>query len=253
MVKRNGNEAVAPYNGSNGQNGTRSENDRDDDSDSSSVMDSEEDEHQMKKKKREEMISGGLAAIATLNAAANVYGSMKMREARNKALADGTMTKEEAKKQRFKLHLQDAAAIGVSVLACKGAYAKWQAAADKHRGKKSHRSEREERRDKRMRKGVSRQNRSSSREAAARMGRPAPGYEEMAQQYANADSGPVRPAYNRAYSRSLDDVRAGNYRYPDYGRSYGRRKNNKYVNPDAPDYYDGYDGDGAGAGDAGGD
>jgi hypothetical protein len=231
-------------------NGTKSENNRDDNSDDTeSVMSSSEDEHQEEKKKRDKLITGGIATIATLNAAANVYNSMKMREARAKQLAEGHITKDEAKRQRYKHHLQDAAAIGVSAICVKGAYAKWQQTTEKHREHRDHKKERQERSEKRLRLEARRRMRSGS--------------EENALAYANGDAvQPQRPAYNRAYSRSLDDVRATytpqytqyqqypqSPQYPRYQRDYGRRRHHQ---KQAYGDYHGYDADPGVVGDGGG-
>jgi hypothetical protein len=259
MVRRNDNTNTVAYpaaaNGMadrNGPatNGTKSENNGDDDSDDeSSVMSSSEDEHQEEKKKRDKLITGGIATIATLNAAANVYNSMKMREARSKQLADGQITKDEAKRQRYKHHLQDAAAIGVSAICVKGAYAKWQQTTEKHREHRDHKKERQERSEKRLRLEAQRRMRSGS--------------EENALSYANGDSVQhQRPAYHRAYSRSLDDVRPDynpqypqypqyspyQQQYPKYQRDYGRRRHHQQQGYGD---YQGYDADPGIAGDGG--
>ena len=221
--------------------GGRDSSSGDDDDSSSSVIDSEEDKRIERKKRRGEMITGGIAAVATLHAAANVYGSMQARVLREKQLADGTITKEQAKRQRYKHHMQDAASIGLAALSIKGASGKWQGAHAKHTEVKSHRQERKERHQKRLEKGVSRSNRSDSRGPSNGRGLPAPDSYGNAGGY-GAGAVSTRPGYNRGYSRSLNDLSRGGYGHDPRG-GYGHRGDDGYYNRsrNGDDGYDGYD------------
>ena len=82
-------------------------------------------ENQRKKSRGKELLTAGFAAIATIHAAHGVYSSMKASETRHKAVASGEITKEQARKQKSKNMLQDAAAVGIAALGIKGAFSEW--------------------------------------------------------------------------------------------------------------------------------
>ncbi|KAJ8061058.1 hypothetical protein OCU04_010135 [Sclerotinia nivalis] len=86
-----------------------------------SLISSSEDERRVKKMKGKQLITAGLATVATIHAAHNVYSSMEKRDARHKAVQEGEMTPEEARKLRAKAALQDAASVGIAALGIKGA------------------------------------------------------------------------------------------------------------------------------------
>ena len=91
----------------------------------SSSESSEELENQRKKMRGKELLTAGLASIATIHAAHGVYQSMKGSENRHKLVQEGEMSPEEARKKRSKAWLQDAAAVGIAALGIKGAYSEW--------------------------------------------------------------------------------------------------------------------------------
>lgn len=90
-------------------------------SDSDSLGSSTGDEKRVKKMKGKQLLTAGLATVATIHAAHNVYQSYDKRQARKKAVESGQMSKEEAKKLRMKALLQDSASIGIAALGIKGA------------------------------------------------------------------------------------------------------------------------------------
>jgi hypothetical protein len=51
---------------------------------------------------------------------------MEKREARRKALKEGDITQTQAKREKNKARLQDAASVGIAALGIKGAYSEWQ-------------------------------------------------------------------------------------------------------------------------------
>ncbi|KAK5231955.1 hypothetical protein LTR47_007088 [Exophiala xenobiotica] len=104
--------------------GPRHTGDPDTDSDSD-LGSSSDDEKQMKKGKKKMLLTGGLATVATIHAAHNVYQSMEKRDARRKALHEGDISKQEAKQEKNKARLQDVASIGIAALGLKGAYSEW--------------------------------------------------------------------------------------------------------------------------------
>jgi hypothetical protein len=83
--------------------------------------DSDDDKKRGKKLRGKQIITTGLAAVATIHAAHSVYQSMEKRNLRNKALAEGKISEGQADKLKNKALLQDAAAVGIAALGIKGA------------------------------------------------------------------------------------------------------------------------------------
>jgi len=104
--------------------GPRHTGDPETDSDSD-LGSSTDDEKHVKKSRKKLLLTGGLATVATIHAAHSVYGSMAKREERKKALKEGDISPEQAKKEKNKNRLQDAASIGIAALGIKGAYSEW--------------------------------------------------------------------------------------------------------------------------------
>jgi hypothetical protein len=96
--------------------------DRNSGSDSESSTDMEE---RRKKLRGKELLTAGLASVATIHAAHGVYSSMVASENRRKLVGEGEMTPEEARKRKSKNMLQDAAAVGIAALGIKSAYSEW--------------------------------------------------------------------------------------------------------------------------------
>ncbi|TVY16839.1 hypothetical protein LARI1_G005338 [Lachnellula arida] len=82
---------------------------------------SSEDEKKIKKMKGKQLLTAGLATVATIHAAHNIYQSIEKRDARHRAVQEGEMTPEEARKLKAKATLQDAASVGIAALGIKGA------------------------------------------------------------------------------------------------------------------------------------
>jgi len=75
--------------------------------------------------KGKELLTAGLAAVATIHAAHGVYSSMVASEKRHKLVAEGEISKEEARKRKSKNMLQDAAAVGIAAMGVKSAFSEW--------------------------------------------------------------------------------------------------------------------------------
>ena len=86
---------------------------------------SSEEERERKRMGHKQLITAGLASVATIHAAQSVYKSVERREVRKKEVAKGEMSPQEARKKKNKARLQDAAAIGIAALGIKGAYSEW--------------------------------------------------------------------------------------------------------------------------------
>ncbi|KAJ4354555.1 uncharacterized protein N0V89_006292 [Didymosphaeria variabile] len=94
--------------------------------DSSSGSTSTTDMEKKRKKMRgKELLTAGLATVATIHAAHGVYSSMVASEKRRKLVAEGEITAEEARKRKSKNMLQDAAAVGIAALGIKSAFSEW--------------------------------------------------------------------------------------------------------------------------------
>lgn len=90
-------------------------------SDSDSLGSSTDDNKRIKKMKGKQFLTAGLATVATIHAAHNVYQSVERRKAGHKAVAEGDMTPEEARKMKAKARMRTAASIGIAGLGIKGA------------------------------------------------------------------------------------------------------------------------------------
>ena len=119
----------------------------------SDLGDSSDDERARKKARGKQLLTAGLATVATIHAAHNVYTSMEKRDERHKAVAEGDISLETARKEKNKARLQDAASIGIAALGIKGAVSEWkemkvqrQEAAELREKQERHRQKREARR-----------------------------------------------------------------------------------------------------------
>lgn len=117
---------------------------------SSDLGDSDEDEKKAKKMRGKQMVTTGLAAVATIHAAHNVYQSMEKRNARHKAVRAGRLSPEEARKLKSKALLQDAASVGIAALGIKGAISEMKEAREMSHELAEWHHEKEERHKKRM-------------------------------------------------------------------------------------------------------
>ncbi|KAK5159800.1 hypothetical protein LTS14_001905 [Recurvomyces mirabilis] len=116
--QQNGNDG----NNDNKNNNNNESKDGEQHSDSSSTTDMENKRKHMKGK---ELLTAGLATIATIHAAHGVYSSMESHEKRHRLVAEGEMSPEEARKKQTKAWVQDAAAVGIAALGIKGAFSEW--------------------------------------------------------------------------------------------------------------------------------
>ncbi|KAL8919619.1 MAG: hypothetical protein Q9172_004896 [Xanthocarpia lactea] len=113
---------------------------------------SSEEERTRKKMGRKELLTAGLASVATIHAAKGVYSSIEARDKRYKSLADGSISPEEARKQRNKARLQDAASVGIAALGIKGAVSEWKQMHQQRLELSEFNKKRKERHEKRLQK-----------------------------------------------------------------------------------------------------
>jgi len=130
----------------------------DPDTDSSSDLGSSSGEEKERKKGTgKQLLTAGLATIATIHAAHSVYQSAEKHNIRERELRKGEISKAVAKKQRNRGYLQDAASVGIAALGIKGAMSEWMEAKEhreEHRNEKEkferHRAKRAARREKQL-------------------------------------------------------------------------------------------------------
>ncbi|CAK7564057.1 MAG: hypothetical protein SEPTF4163_001940 [Sporothrix epigloea] len=108
------------------------------------------DEKKARKMKGKQIITTGLAAVATVHAVHNVYQSMEKRRARQKAVREGRLSAEDAKKLKQKALLQDAASVGIAALGIKGAISEMQEVREVNHEMKEWREEKMRRHDRRI-------------------------------------------------------------------------------------------------------
>lgn len=118
------NDAMVPRNASGLNFGPHHFGDPETDSDSD-LGDSSDDERARKKARGSQLITAGLASVATIHAAHGVYKSMEKREERHKAEAEGDISQEQARREKNKARLRDAASISIAALGIKGAVSEW--------------------------------------------------------------------------------------------------------------------------------
>lgn len=82
-------------------------------------------EIQRKHMRGKELVTAGLAAVATIHAAHGVYSSIVASEKRHKQVEEGEISPEEARKRKSKNRLQDVAAVGIAALGIKSAFSEW--------------------------------------------------------------------------------------------------------------------------------
>lgn len=124
------------------------------DSSSSSVSSSDE-ERTRRKLLRKELLTAGFATIATLHAGHGLYESKKNRKARLRELKNGTISPEEARKQRLIGDLKDVAGLSLAALGIKKTIDEWKEAAKSHSEYMTHHVKCKERRNKRERRRAS--------------------------------------------------------------------------------------------------
>ena len=117
---------------------------------SSDLGDSDDDRKRGKKLRGKQIITTGLAAVATIHAAHSVYQSMEKRHVRHKAVREGKISQEQAEKMKHRAILQDAAAVGIAALGIKGAISEVKEANGMRHEMREWKKEKEERHQRRL-------------------------------------------------------------------------------------------------------
>ena len=119
-------------------------------SSSSDLGSSTDDERRVKKAQRKKWITGALAGVATIHAAAKVYTSLESHDKRIEQVRTGEISPEEAHKKQTASRWQDAAAVGIAALGIKGAVSEWGEMQEQQHEHQEIMKSREERHKKRM-------------------------------------------------------------------------------------------------------
>ena len=120
------------------------------DSSSEDLGSSTDDQRRCRDVSRKKWLTGSLAAVATVHAAAKIYSSLEKRDSRHAKVLAGELSPEEARKLRNKGRVQDAAAVGVAALGIRGAMGEWHEVEEKAEEHKRYLKQREENHRKRM-------------------------------------------------------------------------------------------------------
>jgi hypothetical protein len=131
---------------------SKSEHYSDSDSDSSSSssstnisVSSTEDEKRARRLKLSLPLTAGIAAVATIHAANGLHKSVKAHDKRVIQVANGEMTKDEARTLQNKGLVQDVAKVGLGVMGIQAARAKWKEVEGGRKEYKEHKKDRRER------------------------------------------------------------------------------------------------------------
>ncbi|SPN97806.1 uncharacterized protein DNG_01318 [Cephalotrichum gorgonifer] len=128
----------------------RKERARSDAGSSTDLGDSEEDERQARKIRGKQIITTGLASLATIHAAHGMYQSIGNRKTRELAVKAGKMSPTDARALKSKAIVQDAASVSLAVLGVKGALEELKEARDKSYQCRRFKAEKQARHDRRV-------------------------------------------------------------------------------------------------------
>lgn len=123
---------------------------RSEDGSDTDLGDSSDDERRARKMRGKQIITTGLATVASIHAAHGVYQSMEKRKTRQKAVKAGTMSPQEAKALKSKAILEDAASVGLAALGVKGAISELKEAREQSHECKLFKTEKQRRHDRRV-------------------------------------------------------------------------------------------------------
>lgn len=112
--------------------------------------DSSDDERAARKMRGKQMITTGLAAVATIHAAHGVHQSIGNRKTRQLAVKAGKMTPQQARALKSKAILEDAASVGLAALGVKGAISELKEAKNLSHECRAFHAERRQRHDRRL-------------------------------------------------------------------------------------------------------
>lgn len=115
-----GGDGIQDHRAQGSDSGSHSSNSSSEDDVSSS-----EEDRERKTLGRKQLITAGLASVATIHAAHSVYQSYEGRKKHQKEVRAGEMSPAEARKKKNRARLQEAASVGIAAIGIKGAYGEW--------------------------------------------------------------------------------------------------------------------------------
>ncbi|OJK00409.1 hypothetical protein ASPACDRAFT_118652 [Aspergillus aculeatus ATCC 16872] len=116
---------------------------------------STDEEKRQKKLTRKTLVKTGLATVATIHAAHELYENMEKHKKRAEQLREGEITPEEARRRRLKANLGDVASVGIAAWGIKGAAEEWKHAAELRKERHKLREECEQKRERRHQRAQS--------------------------------------------------------------------------------------------------
>lgn len=93
---------------------------------------SSDEERTRRKMLNKEVLTAGLATIATIHAGHGIYQSAQKRKERIRKLREGEIGPEEARRERMMGNLKDAASVSLAALGIKGTVDEWKETAKHH-------------------------------------------------------------------------------------------------------------------------
>lgn len=125
------------------------------DCDSDSDLDSDDEKREKKKMFRKELVTSGLATVATIHAAHNVIKNLEAQKKRHDAVKSGAISKEQERTMQRKADLKNVASIGLAALGIKGAIGEWKEVQEQRKEHKEFENKCKERHERRMRRAQS--------------------------------------------------------------------------------------------------
>ncbi|KUL91236.1 hypothetical protein ZTR_01551 [Talaromyces verruculosus] len=125
------------------------------DCDSDSDLNSDDEKREKKKMLRKELITSGLATVATIHAAHGVIKNVEAQKKRHEAVKSGAISKEQERTMQRKADLKNLASIGLAALGIKGAIGEWKEVQEQRKEHKEFEHKCQERHERRMRRAQS--------------------------------------------------------------------------------------------------
>jgi endonuclease IV len=120
---------------------------------------------------RKELVTSGLATVATIHAAHGVMKNLEAQKKRHEAVKSGAISKEQERTMQRKADLKNLASIGLAALGIKGAIGEWKEVQEQRKEHKEFEEKCKERHERRIRRsqsaGGSNRNSQGSRSRAA--------------------------------------------------------------------------------------
>ena len=143
--------AVLPRDGESSNGNVECHSDCDSDSD----LDSDDERREKKKMFRKELITSGLATVATIHAAHGVMKNLEAQKKRHEAVKSGAISKQQERTMQRKADMKNLASIGLAALGIKGAIGEWKEVQEQRKEHKEFNHKCEERHEKRLRRAQS--------------------------------------------------------------------------------------------------